>query len=468
VKKTTVSKKKHQQKEHLQRSIPDRGKQSRKSVRIVIPLIIVLAAAGFASRRFLFHDKQKEALLASISQIDLSKSEPQVAHKITNVRQEVSDHLNSAEAWGKLAMNLDAHDFKKEAVPIYKEASAIDSSDVRWPYLGAMVLSQIGMPESLEWFASAEKVKPDYPPLLVNYGDALLRFDKTDAALIKYQQALEYDPANSHALTAIAQIEFSKGEAQKARMYLEKAIQANRNHREAYGLLSAVCKQLKDPGCQDQSSAAVRELSEKTPMLDPIYATVGAEGVSSLWHRFRGSEYMKKGAFDLAIHEFQEAMRIRPDIQTKEDLAQVFSSAGKFQDAKREYQTIIAAHPTPNNYFGLGLANARTGSFAEAEDYFRKAIKLNPAFAEAHFNLAVVFAKTGRLKETIQSLNDAIRVNPNYSEAHYRLGLAYIAANDENAVRQEYAALEKLDQKLAARLKSEMEQKNASPSVRTE
>jgi len=460
-----VSKRKRQQKGHLQRSIQDKGKQSWKSVRIVIPLIIVLTVVGFVSRRFLFRDKQKEALLASISQLDLTKSEPQVAHKITKARQEVNNHLSSAEAWGKLAMNLDAHDFKKESVPIYKEASTLDSSDVRWPYLGAIVLSQIGMPESLDWFERAQKAKPDYAPLLVNYGDALVRFDKADAALIKYQQALEYDSANSHALVAISQIEYSKGDPKKARIYLEKAIQANPKHREAYSLLSAVCKQLKDPGCPGQVSAGVRALPEKTPMLDPIYAAVSAEGESSLWHRFRGGEYMKKGSFDLAIREFQEAMRIRPDIQTKEDLAKVFNAAGKFHEAKKEYQSIIDSHPTPNNYFGLGLADARTGSYAEAENSFRKAIKLKPEFAEAHFNLAVVFAKTGRLKETIQSLNDAIRINPNYSEAHYRLGLAYIAANNEDAVRQQHAVLEKLDQKLAASLKSQMEK---ASSVRTE
>src|SRR5919106_974956 len=178
MKKTKVSKRKRQQ--NLQPSAPDKRKKSWKGLRIAIPLIIVLAVAGFASRRFLFHDKQKEALLASISQLDLTKSEPQVAQKITKAREEVINHPNSPEAWGKLAMNLDAHDFKKESVAIYKEASRLDPSDVRWLYLGAMVLSQTGMPECLDWFERAQKVKPDYPPLLVNYGDALLRFDKPD------------------------------------------------------------------------------------------------------------------------------------------------------------------------------------------------------------------------------------------------------------------------------------------------
>ena len=466
MKKTKVSKRKRQK--NLQPSAPDNEKKSWKGFRIVVPLIIVLAVAGLASRRFLFHDKQKEALLASISQLDLTKSEPQVAQKITKTREDVISHLDSADAWGKLAMNLDAHDFKKESVPIYKEASMIDSSDVRWLYLGARVLSEIGMPECLDWFERAQKVKPDYAPLLVHYGDALLRFDKPDAALIKYKQTLGQDPTNSHALVGAAQIEFSKGDAPKARSDLEKAIQANPNHREAYSLLSAVCKQLKDPDCHNQASAAVKNLPEKTLMPDPIYSAVAAEGESSLWHRFRGSEYMKKGSFDLAIQEFQKAIRIRPDIQTREDLAKAFNAAGKFHEAKKEYQSIIDAHPTSNNYFGLGLANARMGSYNEAENSFRKAIELKPEFAEAHFNLAVVFAKRGRLKETIQSLNDAIRINPNYSEAHYRLGLAYIAANNENAVRQQYAVLEKLDQKLAANLKSQMERNKASHSIRTE
>lgn len=452
----------------MHHTIPGKAKQPQKRIRIIVLFIIVVALAGFASRRFLFRDKQKEALLTSISQLDLSKSEAQVADKITKSRQEVSDHPNSAEAWGKLAMNLDAHDFKKESVPIYKEASTLDSSDVRWPYFGAMALSQMGMPECLDWFERAHKVKPDYAPLLVNYGDALFRFAKPEEALIKYQQALEQDPASSHGLVGAAQIEFSNGDAEKARAYLQKAIQANPNHREAYSLLSAVCKQLKDPGCHDQASAAIKDLPEKTPLLDPIYAAVGAEGVSSLWYRFRGSEYMKKGSFELAIQEFQQAMRIRPDTQTKEDLAKVFNAAGRFQEAKKEYQMIIAAHPTANNYFGLGLAHARTDSYIEAENYFRKAIELKPELAEAHFNLAVVFAKTGRLKETIQSLNDAIRINPKHSEAHYRLGLAYIAAKDEKGVQEQYGALEKLDQELAAKLKSQMEQNKVSFNIRTE
>jgi len=137
-------------------------------------------------------------------------------------------------------------------------------------------------------------------------------------------------------------------------------------------------------------------------------------------------------------------------------------AAGNFSKAAEHYQIAIQTHPTAPNYFALGLAHARSGSFLQAEELFRKSIDLNPDFAQAYFNMAVIFAKTGRPAETVKALKQAIRINPDYTEAHYHLGLAYLAIHDAKGVKEEYAILSRLDPHVAERLRSLIEGKKAS------
>ena len=446
-------------------SLVSRGPLGRRRylARILVPLIVaILAIAAFAGRRFLFPNTEREALLASLSTVDLSGMEPQVAAKIQSLQEDVRRNPDSVAAWRKLAVKLDAHDLKKEAVPLYQKAASLDSSDFRSPYFCAILLAQIGSSEALEWFERAYKIRPDYVPLLVNYGDALFHLDRTNQAIEKYGQALRLDPNRSRAYFGLAQISFSQGDMQATRINVLKALESDPSNGEAYGLLVSVCRRLNDEDCAARASAMGKRFSEKTLLSDPVYAELVAEGESSLWYRFRGSEYLKKRLYDAAVREFQTALKLRPDAQSHEDLAAALSSAGKLQEAAQQYRHAVAAHPTARNYFGLALMHAKMGRYPEAEELFRKAIERKPDFAEAYFNLAVVFAKMGRPSATIEALKEAIRIKADYVEAHYHLGLVYLAANDRAGLMKEYKILTTLDQNAAEQLRNLIDQKKAS------
>jgi tetratricopeptide (TPR) repeat protein len=64
----------------------------------------------------------------------------------------------------------------------------------------------------------------------------------------------------------------------------------------------------------------------------------------------------------------------------------------------------------------LGSAHFRAGNMAEAERYYREAIRNNPKFGEAYNNLAVVCLLTGRAEEAERHVKAAerngFRVNP--------------------------------------------------------
>jgi tetratricopeptide (TPR) repeat protein len=429
--------------------------------KIVLIAAVILIAGIFLMRNRLVTNPHQRELLRDLAQLDLNGMEPQVASKIQIVRQDVSNHPDSADAWGKLAMNLDAADLKKESIPVYQEAVTLNPSDFRWPYFCAMSLSEQGSDESLSWFERAQTIKPGYVPLIINYADALFQHGRTDQAAEKYQQAIQNDPKAAHAYFGLAQISFSRGDLQTARIMLQKAFGSDPSYGEAYNLLATVCRRLNDANCVEQASAAAKELPAKSHLSDPVYAQVGDEGESSLWHRARGTEYMKQRNYDAAIREFQEAIQIRSDIQTHEDLAQALSAAGKFPEAVDQYQSILREHATARNYFGLGLAYAKMGKYDQAEVFFRKAIVQKPDFAEAYFNLAVAYAKTGRLPETIENLQKAVSINPDYTEAHYRLALVYLKANDQKSALQECKIVMKLNPNAGKQLEALIEESNA-------
>jgi protein O-mannosyl-transferase len=81
----------------------------------------------------------------------------------------------------------------------------------------------------------------------------------------------------------------------------------------------------------------------------------------------------------------------------------------------------------------LALALGDRGELAEAINHFRRAVQINPAFAEAHTNLGHFLALQGSPWEAIPHLRRALQVNPEFANAHNTLGniLAERGQSDE-------------------------------------
>jgi len=80
-------------------------------------------------------------------------------------------------------------------------------------------------------------------------------------------------------------------------------------------------------------------------------------------------------------------------------------------------------------YNNIGNLYSRTGRLDEAIVEFKKALSIDPYFAEAHNNLGIVYRKKGLIKEAMDELNKALKIKPDYTLAHYTLGLAYEELN---------------------------------------
>ena len=93
--------------------------------------------------------------------------------------------------------------------------------------------------------------------------------------------------------------------------------------------------------------------------------------------------------------------------------------------------------------------------FSEAEDRFRKALKKNEQFAEAHNNLAYVLRKQGpeHFDEALKHYNRAIEINPGLPEPYMYRGVLYTQMKQTAQAEQDYRTLEKMNADLASELR---------------
>ncbi len=100
-----------------------------------------------------------------------------------------------------------------------------------------------------------------------------------------------------------------------------------------------------------------------------------------------------------------------------------FHSQGNISEAANYYQHIIDQglkdHRVFSNY---GIIFKNIVKLKEAELSIRKAIELNPHFADAHYNLGNILRDLGKLKKAELSYCKAIELKPDFTEAYSNLG----------------------------------------------
>ena len=74
----------------------------------------------------------------------------------------------------------------------------------------------------------------------------------------------------------------------------------------------------------------------------------------------------------------------------------------------------------------MGNVFHEQGRLEEAIEAYKKALAINPDYAEAYSNLGVSLHDQGELEEAIEAYNKALAINPDYAEAHYHRSFALL------------------------------------------
>ncbi len=120
------------------------------------------------------------------------------------------------------------------------------------------------------------------------------------------------------------------------------------------------------------------------------------------------------------------------------------------RSALAEYRAaqLAVSDVLPGAYLNLAVLETNLGNTQKAEQYYRKAMEIDPDFLPARVNLANLFNRQQRNEEAEQVLKEAIERAAGEGELHYSLGLLLA---EENRLADAAGALGKAAQLLPQR-----------------
>ena len=102
---------------------------------------------------------------------------------------------------------------------------------------------------------------------------------------------------------------------------------------------------------------------------------------------------------------------------------------------------LLAQESSARAAFREGAAAQQAADFEGAAVAYRRAIEVDPRFAEAHANLGAVLARLGQYKDAVSSFERALAINPRLTAARLNLGLAHYRAGALDAALEAFQAV---------------------------
>jgi Tfp pilus assembly protein PilF len=139
-------------------------------------------------------------------------------------------------------------------------------------------------------------------------------------------------------------------------------------------------------------------------------------------HELLGSVYIRKGQYDLAIAELQQALDMNPnDAGIFNEMGEVLLYAGQTDDAIRFMKMGLRFNPiaTPGIYMELGLAYYLKERYDDAVKIVQQGLAKKPDFVGHHIVIAAAYAQLGRIEDAKLSAQEVLRRHPFFEVESY-------------------------------------------------
>ena len=195
----------------------------------------------------------------------------------------------------------------------------------------------------------------------------------------------------------------------KARQLFEKAIELDPQFASAYTALGWSYHLQVEYGWTEfieQTSQRAVTLARKALSLDDFQPSA---------HELLGSVYIRKGQYDLAVAELQQALDLNPnDARIFNEMGEVLLYAGQTDDAIRLMKMGLRFNPiaTPGIYMELGLAYYLKERYDDAVKIVQQGLAKKPDFVGYHIVIAAAYAQLGRIEDANNSTQEVLRRHP--------------------------------------------------------
>lgn len=142
-------------------------------------------------------------------------------------------------------------------------------------------------------------------------------------------------------------------------------------------------------------------------------------------------------AIELGTNARLRQMDYDPDIWT--NIGTAYQNTGDFDMARQAYEQAlridqrnpIAYYKLGFLYFSLALKNNNARALEECLESYKKAIEIDPDYAEAYMGLGNAYLQTNNLEGGIYCLEKTLEIQPGQGPVIYNLGMAYFHKGDK-------------------------------------
>jgi tetratricopeptide (TPR) repeat protein len=254
-------------------------------------------------------------------------------------------------------------------------------------------------------YDEAIRLNPKQPLGYVNRGTELNALGNRAAAIASIQRALEIEPNYPPAVEGLKQIGASGGRD-------KRPAQAGRAPSE--GEVAACMSPTADISLPE--GAIKRVIAACTVLIKSGGGDNEGRAIAFLQ---RGSMYRRIGKFELALADFSESLRYRPDsADAYTGRANAHRGLGQLDAAIADHSEAIRLKPD----FAMAYSN-RGNVYSDKKDYQRaiadydEALKRDPHYAAAFYNRAIAREDSGDKDGAIADYREALRLRPGMKQA---------------------------------------------------
>ena len=159
---------------------------------------------------------------------------------------------------------------------------------------------------------------------------------------------------------------------------------------------------------------------------------------SGLPHLLLGRAYQNSNRSELAIREFQTALKHEPNLKMGHfHLGYAYESVGRNQEALAEYeQELKQPQAGVEVLYQYGHLLLEMGSLERAEATLRQALRTQRSHADAQYDLGKTLLSQHRFAEAAIELRRAVELQPESASAYFQLGKALAKTGDVEGARQ--------------------------------
>jgi tetratricopeptide (TPR) repeat protein len=123
-----------------------------------------------------------------------------------------------------------------------------------------------------------------------------------------------------------------------------------------------------------------------------------------------------------------------------------YQDQGKNEEAEEGFRRAVKINPKNpvaarllrKFLLGLGSNSYQQGKFDDSIKYFNEVLELAPTNFDAFINLGAAYYSKGKYDDAVKNYLKAIEINPKHAGAHYNLGLSYSALGKPEPAKVEY------------------------------